>query len=35
VIASGEPVFVAGQNPGGGTLVIGVKIAGQSAKPSK
>jgi hypothetical protein len=35
VIASGEPFFVAGQKHAGGTLVIGVKIASKSGKPSK
>lgn len=29
VIASGEPFFVAGQNHGGGTLVIGVRVGGK------
>jgi hypothetical protein len=30
VIASGEPFFVAGQNHAGGTLVIGVRVAGEA-----
>ena len=35
VIASGEPFFVAGQSHDGGTLVIGVRVAGAAAAPKK